>query len=63
MTTKTTPTEQVEQNNATEPLTETELNNVTGGSQDSGSGAGKAKLHDFQITKKVDKASPNFFST
>jgi bacteriocin-like protein len=59
MTTKPTPTERVEQNNATEPLTETELNNVTGGSQSSD--AGKVSVHDIHITRKVDKASPVFF--
>jgi hypothetical protein len=61
MTTKTTPVEQVERNNAKEPLTEIELNNVNGGSQSSGAGAGKVRFNDFHITKKSDKASPILF--
>jgi hypothetical protein len=61
MTTKTTPAEQVARNNATEPLTEIGLNNVTGGSQSSGAGAGKVRFNDFQISKKSDKASPIYF--
>jgi hypothetical protein len=46
--------------NRIQELTE-ELAKVTGGSQSTGAGAGKAKFNDFHITKHTDSASPGFF--
>jgi bacteriocin-like protein len=48
------------------PVVNSELNNdeldkVTGGSQSTGSGAGKATHNEFSITRKVDSASPKLF--
>jgi hypothetical protein len=48
-------------NPATKELSEADLELVTGGSQSSGSGAGKVTFNPFSITRKVDKASPILF--
>ena len=45
----------------TSELSEAELEKATGGSQSTGSGAGKVTHHDFWITHKTDKSSPNLF--
>jgi type VI protein secretion system component Hcp len=48
-------------NPATKELSEADLEMVTGGSQSSGSGAGKITFNPFSITRKIDRASPTFF--
>ena len=48
-------------NPATKQLSEAELEQATGGSQSSGSGAGKVTFNPFSITRKTDKSSPIFF--
>jgi hypothetical protein len=48
-------------NPATKELGEADLDAVTGGSQSSGSGAGKVTFNPFSITRKVYKASPTLF--
>jgi type VI protein secretion system component Hcp len=48
------------QENQPRELTEVELSHVTGGGS-STSGAGKATLDPFSITKTIDKASPLLF--
>jgi hypothetical protein len=48
-------------NPATNELSEAELEKATGGSQSSGSDAGKVTLHPLSITRKMDKSSPTFF--
>jgi hypothetical protein len=45
-------------NPATKELSEADLEMVTGGSQSSGSGAGKITFNPFSITRKIDRASP-----
>ena len=42
----------------TTELGEAELEKATGGSQSSGSGAGKVTFNPFSITNKIDKSSP-----
>jgi len=37
-----------------------ELDQVTGGSQSTGAGAGKVTFNPFSITRKIDKSSPIF---
>jgi hypothetical protein len=46
---------------ATKELSEAELEKATGGSQSTGSGAGKVTFNPFSITRKIDKSSPNLF--
>ena len=46
---------------AAKELSFAELDNVTGGSQSTGAGAGKVTFNPFSITRKIDKASPSFF--
>jgi type VI protein secretion system component Hcp len=48
-------------NPATTELSDAELEKATGGSQSSGSGAGKVTFNPFSITRKVDKSSPTLF--
>ena len=48
-------------NPATKGLSEADLEMVTGGSQSSGSGAGKITFNPFSITRKIDRASPTLF--
>jgi bacteriocin-like protein len=62
MTNNINPSESREQDHQTAKLTESELAKVTGGSQSSGAGAGKVKFNSFQISRKVDAASPKFFT-
>jgi bacteriocin-like protein len=62
MATTVNPSESREQDHQTAELTESELAKVTGGSQSSGAGAGKVKFNSFQITRKVDAASPKLFT-
>jgi type VI protein secretion system component Hcp len=45
----------------TEELSEAELEKATGGSQSSGSSAGKVTFNPFSITRKIDKSSPKLF--
>jgi bacteriocin-like protein len=42
-------------------LSEEQLNQVSGGSQSTGAGAGKVTFNPFSITRKIDRASPIFF--
>jgi type VI protein secretion system component Hcp len=60
MTTTINPAESCERDHQTAELIEFELSEVTGGSQSSGAGAGKVRFNPFQITRKVDAASPVF---
>jgi type VI protein secretion system component Hcp len=48
-------------NPATKELSDAELEKATGGSQSSGSGAGKVTFNPFSITRKIDKSSPSLF--
>jgi type VI protein secretion system component Hcp len=61
MTTTINPAESCERDHQTAELTEFELSVITGGSQSSGAGAGKVTFNPFQITKRIDAASPKFF--
>jgi type VI protein secretion system component Hcp len=61
MTTAINPAESCERDHQTAELTEFELFEVTGGSQSSGAGAGKVTINRFQITKRIDAASPKLF--
>jgi type VI protein secretion system component Hcp len=47
-------------NPATKELS-ADLGMVTGGSQSSGSGAGKITFNPFSIARKIDRASPTLF--
>lgn len=42
-------------------LSEAELEEATGGSHSTGSGAGKVRFNEFSITKTTDASSPTFF--
>jgi type VI protein secretion system component Hcp len=42
-------------------LSDAELEQATGGSQSSESGAGKVTFNPFSITRKIDKSSPQLF--
>lgn len=42
-------------------LSEAELEEATGGSPSTGSGAGKVRFNEFSITKTTDGSSPTFF--
>jgi len=46
---------------ATTEISEAELEKATGGSQSSGSGAGKVTFNPFSITRKIDSSSPILF--
>ena len=48
-------------NPATKELSDADLGMVTGGSQSSGSGAGKITFNPFSIARKIDRASPTLF--
>jgi type VI protein secretion system component Hcp len=48
-------------NPATKELSEAGLEKATGGSQSSGSSAGKVTFNPFSITRKIDKSSPTLF--
>jgi type VI protein secretion system component Hcp len=61
MTTTNNPAESRERDDQTVSLTESELSEVTGGSQSSGAGAGKIRFNPFSITRKSDAASPKLF--
>ena len=61
MTITTNPAESRQRDDQTASLTESELSEVTGGSQSSGAGAGKVTFNPFSITRKVDVASPKLF--
>jgi type VI protein secretion system component Hcp len=50
-----------ERDNRTDELSEIELSGIVGGSQSTGSGAGKVTFNPFSITRHVDKASPVLF--
>jgi len=61
MTTKINLAESCERDRRAEDLTELELSKVTGGSQSTGAGAGKVTFNPFQVTKRIDVASPSLF--
>ena len=57
MTRKQAPVDSKKKENDINELSDTELEQVHGGSQSSGAGAGKVTFNPFSITRKIDVSS------